>query len=158
MDREELLRRLDRGLRLQQIICGGLALAVVLYAVAALALVGTGFLGPILELATEFQALAAGAGFVVVLLATPVSRALLARAEAVRPRDPARLLDTFQRSTLVGYVLRETGAVVGVVVTLLTGNVLWVLLTSGVALVTMALAWPRRGAVEDWLLAHGLSG
>lgn len=158
MDRQELSRRLDQGLRAQQIICAGLALSVVIYAGVALALVGTGILEPVVELATEIQALAAGAGIVVILLATPVTRSIRARAEGARPRDTRRLLQASQRSILAGFVIRETGAVLGLAVTLLTGNVLWVLLTSAVALVGMTLAWPRRAAVEDWVLRHGQPG
>lgn len=158
MDRRRLTRDLEQRLRPQQVICLGLALSVVLYAAIGVALVATGFVGPILELATEIQALAAGAGIVLTLAATPLSRSLLARAEAGRPRDPERLFDAYRRSILMGYALRETGAVVGFLVTLLTGNVLWVLLTSGIALLAMVLAWPRRDAVADWMVRHGRSG
>jgi len=158
MDRQQIRRRLEEMLRPQRLLCSALALGVVFYAIVALALVGTGVLGPVLELATEIQALAAGVGIVVALVATPVARSFRARAEAARPRSPERLIEALRRSILAGFVMRETGAVLGFLVTLLPGNVLWVLLTSGVALVTMALAWPRRDAVEDWVVRHGLAG
>lgn len=152
MSGQQLSRQLHQRLRSQQIICASLAFSVVFYVGVAVALVATGFLEPLFQPSTEFQALGAGAGVVIVLLATPAARSIRGRAEALRPRDPIRLLDAFQRSTLVGSLVREAGAVIGFLVTVLTGNVVWVVVTAVVALIAMALAWPRRRDAEEWVL------
>jgi branched-subunit amino acid transport protein len=52
--------------------------------------------------------------------------------------------------------MREVASVVGLLLSLLTRDVIWVILLGGAALVSMLVHWPRRAALEDWLQQQGI--
>jgi hypothetical protein len=70
--------------------------------------------------------------------------------------DVDEAMQRYTKSLLVAAGTREFASVVGLVLTLLTGNLTWVLVLSGVALVSMLIHWPRRAAVEDFLQQQGI--
>lgn len=65
--------------------------------------------------------------------------------------DAEEAMQRYTRSVVVAAALREVAAVVGLVLTLLTGEIAWVAALSGAALLSMVVHWPRRGAVQDFL-------
>jgi hypothetical protein len=60
-------------------------------------------------------------------------------------------LQRYLSSVVVASALREVAAVVGFVLTLLTGNLVWVIGLGAVATISMMVHWPRREAVRDFL-------
>lgn len=158
MDRQQLSHRIEQTVRVQQVLSFALVAAVAVYAGVGIGLVLGGVVGPVVDLAPEMQALLAGAGIVIVMLSAPLGSSLRSRAEAARPRDPVRLLEAYRRAHFITSVVQETGAVVGFVVTLLTGRPLWVVLTAAVAVLAMIICWPRRRVVEERVLRYGAMG
>lgn len=71
----------------------------------------------------------------------------LKRSAAAKPTVAERLA-SFRVATIVGFALRESTAVMGLVITLLTGDLRWCLGLGALAAVSMAMAWPRRAEVE----------
>lgn len=65
--------------------------------------------------------------------------------------DAEEAMQRYTRSVVVASALREVAAVVGLVLTLLSGELLWVALLGGATIVSMIVHWPRRGAVQDYL-------
>ncbi len=121
---------------------------------------------PILELPFPVVAGLAATQILVVLLGYLLSRSLRSRAAAMAakrgpagsPERAAAYLDRYTQSVVVASALREVAALTGFLLSLFTGEVLWVVLLGGVALVSMLVHWPRRGAVEEWLSQQGLRG
>lgn len=53
-------------------------------------------------------------------------------------------LATYRRAKIVGFAFREAAAVLGLLITLFTGNPLWCFALVAATLVAMAVAWPSR--------------
>jgi len=132
-----------------QVVCAALAGAVLVYAILAWLL-----LGVVLEPAGVGGLPAPVPGVLAVLaaatlIAAPVvERGLLQRgwAGAASPEDRAA---TYRTAKVVGFALRETVAVVGLVLALVTGRAGWSGLLSLAALLAMALAWPRAADLAE---------
>lgn len=86
-------------------------------------------------------------GFSMLIVAEIVFRALAARARRVEP--PEGRLIPYQSAVVVGFALRESAGVLGLVLTLLTGDLRWVVGLSSFAVVAMVAAWPRRSTLEE---------
>jgi len=68
--------------------------------------------------------------------------------------SPAHIEESLQRymsSVVVASALREVASVVGLVLTLLTGDLTWVIALGAAATISMMVHWPRREAVRDFL-------
>lgn len=79
---------------------------------------------------------------VALLLIAQVVRRSLVRAAAGKP-TPADRLAGYRTATVVAFALREGAALVGLVLTLLTGDIRWCLGLSALAVLAMLLGWPR---------------
>lgn len=79
------------------------------------------------------------------LLAAPFVRSAMIR------RTEARGLNAWFASVIVAHALREGAAVLGFVLTLLTGKMWPVLACSAVAIAAMLQAWPSRADLEEHL-------
>jgi len=79
------------------------------------------------------------------LVAAPsVKRAIFKRADAEGfGGDQEKRLAAWQRATLVAFALREAGGLIGFVLTAITGNSWWAWGLGGVALIAMAMDWPK---------------
>ena len=66
-------------------------------------------------------------------------------------------MQRYVKSVVVAAALRELASIVGLLLTLLTADMTWVLLLGGVALLSMLVHWPRRAAIEDFLQQQGLA-
>ena len=83
-------------------------------------------------------------------LAPAVKRALFKRAEAEGfGSGPGPWLAAHRQATIAGLALREATAVLGFLLALLTGRLIWSYVGSGLALLAMAFDWPRRGELEE---------
>lgn len=68
-----------------------------------------------------------------------------------RGESAAAAMQRYTKSVIVASALRELAVVVGFLLTLFTGDLTWVLLLGGIALISMLVHWPRRDAVYDFL-------
>ncbi len=62
---------------------------------------------------------------------------------------PMERLQRYRIAIILAFALRETVAIYGLVLSLATGNPRWVLGFGLVALVTMAMGWPRRSSMLE---------
>ncbi|MFP3939459.1 MAG: hypothetical protein ACLF0P_04055 [Thermoanaerobaculia bacterium] len=96
-------------------------------------------------LPAPLPAILAGLG-IVLLLVAPVVEGRLRSGTAGEGGE--RAVQGFRTATLVGFALRETAAVLGLVIAITTGRPLWCYLLSLAALVAMVSAWPSRSRLE----------
>lgn len=129
------------------ILAGALAASVVIYAGVAWFLtseaMAAGFQPP--GLPAPWPAALAVLG-VVLLLVAPVIESRLRAGTA--GEGGKRAVEAFRTATLVGFAVRETAAVLGLVIAITTGRPLWCYLLSLAALVAMVSAWPSRDRLE----------
>lgn len=132
----------DRVLAVLRPVCGALVLGVVALAgVAAWLFVqGTAPLaaGAVPPLALWIIAGVAASLFVV---APVLERSLR---EAPRGASPSEVAARYQTGTMVGFAVREAPGLMGVVVSLLVGSLVWAAGFALASVVAMTLAWPRR--------------
>jgi len=72
--------------------------------------------------------------------------------EDSRATSPELVLTRLLRARIVGLALAETAAILGLVLTLTTGNIRWSVALSLISLATMAALWPRRRQLERLVL------
>jgi hypothetical protein len=86
------------------------------------------------------------------LLAAPyVSRMIMAQAATTALSDGVQpLWQAYLRATIVAFAMREIPGTVGLVLTCLTGEVLWCFAFSGMAICAMVLGWPNQAHIEQW--------
>jgi len=131
------------------LICGGFAAAVVVYAVLGWALItrGTFRLPPLAR--PGGLALSATTAAVLLLLAAPLIQRLLAEDRDARsPGMPVVPFETYRQAIIVAFALREGAAIAGLLITLLTKDLRWVLALGAAALLAMALSWPSPARWE----------
>jgi hypothetical protein len=133
-------------LRILNVICFALAASVGLYmAIAWLVLEVVGFEAPLASGVGYLPQLLSLLGFLPLILAPLVSGSLLKKiSTADQETSPEQVGTAFQTATVVGFALRESGAVVGLVLSLLTGQLFWCLALGGASLLAMMMGWPRR--------------
>lgn len=166
MDRRSLQQTLEKRIGALRLIAGSLAASVVLYAGVAWMVHEIFELEPIVELSTPISWSIAIAALFVILTGYLIERSVrnggagMSGGGALRspvPTDaPAASVDRYIRSVMIGFAFREAAAVIGFVLSFLTGNTAWAFGLSGVALLSMLIHWPRRAAVEDWLFHQGI--
>ena len=86
-------------------------------------------------------------GVSMLIIAEIVFRALAARARRIEP--PEGRLIPYQSAVVIGFALRESAGVMGLILTLLTGDLRWVVGLSFLAFVAMVAAWPRQSTLEE---------
>jgi len=166
MDRRSLQQTLEQRIGALRLIAGSLAASVVLYAGVAWMVQEMFEFEPLVELSPAVSwSIAIGSLFVILtgyLIERSVRNATAKPPGRDAPRSsgrtdaPAASVDRYIRSVMIGFAFREAAAVIGFVLSFLTGNVAWALGLSGVALASMLIHWPRRAAVEDWLFHQGI--
>ncbi|MGD8328095.1 MAG: hypothetical protein PVJ49_01585 [Acidobacteriota bacterium] len=117
-------------------------------------------LGPLLEISFPVAAGIAVLQLLVILAGYLISRAVRAprNARAAAARDAEEAMGRYTTSVIIASAMREVAAVIGFVLTLLTGDLMWVSLLAAVAVVSMLVHWPRRAAVRDFLEQQGALG
>jgi hypothetical protein len=125
-----------------RIVCGALALSVVLMNVAITFLWLFRLLPP--KILPESEVLGMFASALVLLVAAPsVKRAILKRTEAEFEGDRERWIAAYINATFIAFVLREGAALLGFVLALLNGNPWWSWATGAAALTAMFVDRPR---------------
>lgn len=128
-----------RSMRTTTVICFAIAMSIPIYVAIAWFMASHGPLDdePPASVAYGLLALAAG----LLIAAVAVSRHLKTAA-AAKPTLVERL-EAHRVATIVSFALREGIAVVGLVITLLEGDLRWCLGLATVSLVSMLLDWPK---------------
>jgi len=148
----------EEQLRFVNIVCMALVLSVVLIAGVAGWLDtisdGSSSAGPPLPLPIAIAASLVG---LALLVAAPIVHRKMLATSRVMARDSERqvsALETYRLATMLGFILREGCAIVGLMTTLLTNQPGWCYALSAAALIAMFMAWPRREELAG-VLAHG---
>ena len=124
--------------------------SVLIYLVVGWVLVVQMGVGPFMDVPTAVIAVVVGAGLGIIFIGYAVSRSILGQQVGPKPEGGA-LRQRYIKAVVIACALRELATIVGFALSLLTGNLTWVLVLGGGAIFSMAVHWPRRGAVEDWL-------
>lgn len=140
----------DEQLRTLQTIVGSLVLGVGLFAGVAVYLIRSGTFG---ETGALIALEAVGVVVVVLLLTAPLVASRLKDAPAGADRDT--VYQRFQTGTIVGMALREGAGLMGGILAMLSGSLPWLLGLTGVSMLAMILAWPRRDDLEERLRQVG---
>lgn len=157
MDQREFDRAVDRHLPRLRTIGSAFCFTALLYVGIAWLLIEQLEFAGVLELPFAVAAAIAVAQLPVILAGYLIARAIRnpRPATSAAPRDGAgdveEAMQRYARSVVVGSVLREVASVVGLMLSLFTGELLWVVALAAVALVSMLVHWPRRDAVLDFL-------
>lgn len=112
-----------------------------------------------LPLAAELPTPIAWAGGLLaggLLLAAPlIHRRLLQRVEGPGPGgELAPLVEGHRFATLLVFMLRETAAIIGLMIALISGQAAWAYGLGGLTLVAMFVGWPRREELERLFRTH----
>jgi len=160
MDQRRVDDAIDRHLPRLSIVALAFCASAVTYVVVGMVLVEVVGFEALAALPRTVATAIAVSQLLVILAGYLVSRAIRTAApspqtsgavnEAARD-DAEEAMQRYTRSVIVASALREVAAVVGLVLTLLTGELLWVLLLSAAATISMVVHWPRRDAVQDYL-------
>jgi len=145
-DRAQLILRL-------QVICGALMWSVLIYVGLAWFLGRQGAAGNMTKaLPAALPGALLVAAALLLLASNRVPRMMLARAAEPDEAGGAIVpIQAVQSAYVVGFALRETVAIFGLVLTLTSGDMIWVLALSAVAILAMVAGWPTRSRVEAHL-------
>lgn len=141
---------LDVGptVRTLSIICAAILMSVPVYAIIAILLNGSGAGGfPPEAVPRPVVPVLVVAAALLLLSAPSIGRAVRRPSRDMTggaTDSPAHRLERFRTGHIMAFALRETAAILGLVVTLVTGNVNWVLGLGAAAMIAMLLGWPRR--------------
>jgi len=156
MNPHEIEAVVDQRLRVLNVICAALVFSVMVYVAIAWFLVQRGSVQPSEGLPQVFPVILVLVALSVVMAAPVVSTMILKQGVAAAGEDAGRRLNSHQTSLIVGFALREVAAVMGLVLTLLSGRLIWVVALAAVAVAAMLLAWPKREKMLE--LARGGPG
>lgn len=152
MPKDDLQGSISRALGVAVVLATAMASSVLIYLVIAAFLVSQGGGSPLghdmmPSLLTPVLAVVA----VMMLVAAEVLYRIQLRQlrERPTPADPDQILTGYRQTLLVSLALRESTAVFGLVLTLLSGNLLWCAVFAAASLAAMAFIWPTRRLMEE---------
>lgn len=179
MDPRQIDAAVDAHIPQLRVLALAFCASVAVYALVAWLLVALLDFGGIMELPFNVAAAIAAVQLLVILAGYLLSRAIRRppdRSQAAGGASPrgasagsrdarpgvetvplatgesaAAAMQRYTKSVIVASALRELAVVVGFLLTLFTGDLTWVLLLGGIALISMLVHWPRRDAVYDFL-------
>ncbi len=184
MDPRQIDKAVGKYIPTARLIAIGFAASVLLYAAVAYLLIGVLGHQQVLEVPLYLAAAIAVSQFLTILAGWLISLSIRrphrargvtipsgtagstdaaaaaesADAKSTTPEVVAdEAMQRYIKSVVVAAGLRELASIVGLVLTVLTANMTWVLLLGGAALISMLVHWPRRGAIEDFLQQQGLA-
>ena len=153
MSHENFSGSIDRQVRSLQVICFAFIVSLVIYAGLAWTLVEVVGFDAVVDLDPTLTAAIAMVALGTLPAAEMLSRMLKAKAGLLgRDAGAEATLRAYSQAVIVGFALRESCGIIGLVLSLLTGSMLWAVTLSAVALVAMVVAWPRSHAMQEWLL------
>lgn len=150
IQREEHFARRLRPLRR---LCAALAGGVVLVAALSWVLLGPAGVRP-LPLPDAVPLAVTAAAAILILLSSRLRSSIVRRSFPTRPElqpQPEAVLAAYRRATLVSFALLEGAALLGLMVALLSGRLLYGLVLCAAALLGMLTRWPRATEVDRLL-------
>jgi hypothetical protein len=140
--------RLDEFARTTSIVAAAIAATLPVYVAVAWLLTDRSDWTPTLSGPTIPVVTWAIAAIAIAELATAeVVFRVMAALAASRDTSTDRLAG-YRSAIIVAFALREGAAIMGLVLTLLTGELVWCVALSAGALATMLAGWPKRSAME----------
>jgi hypothetical protein len=150
MERSDLQALARTTATLLAVLCAAFALSQLVYfGIAWFLLRGPGALEPLaaaLPGVLSWVLAAVGLGMV---MAAPALQSSLLRQARESAGSVEEYLGRHRAAAVIGYALRESAGVIGLVVSLLGGDLRWVLGLGLLAAVTLLGAWPRTLAIEE---------
>jgi hypothetical protein len=135
---------MDERFRRLQILCLAILIAVVMVNVVLGVLLASGNLEP-KPIPPSLPIVLFAVGLVALVSSGAVKRAVYKRADAEGfDGDPGKVFNAWQTATIIAFALREAGALIGFVLSMLTGNPWWSWGLGGAAAIAMILDWPKR--------------
>ncbi len=150
MDRREINLAMDQRMVAVRAIAFTFTASILIYTVAGWLLVVQMEIALVGEVPPAVIWAMVGAGFVIIFIGYAASRSILGQPVGPNP-EAGLLMQRYTKAVMVACALREVAAAAGLALSLLTGNLTWVLVLGGAAMFSMTVHWPRRDAVEDWL-------
>jgi hypothetical protein len=147
---EEIARIAARLAPLRR-ICTALACTVWAYGIVAWLLVDYRGTRPVAGIPDAVLLSLTGLAAILILLSSRIRTTVLRRALPRNPSQPINgeaVLASYQRGTLLSFVLLETAAVLGLVIALLAGRSSYGIILCGAALIGMLTRWPREGEAD----------
>lgn len=146
-EREALI---EGHLQQVRVVVAAIMGSVALLAGVVFFLTSSGQLRPLAEGAEKIQLIFVPLGVALLGIAPAMKRAVFKRAEAAGfGGDVERWLTAHRTAVILASALREGAAVLGLLLALLTGQPLWSYVLSSLALVTLALDWPKASDLEE---------
>ncbi len=150
MNQREINLAMDQRMVAVRAIAFTFTSSILIYTVAGWLLVVQMEIALVGEVPTAVISAVVGAGLVIIFIGYAVSRSILGQPAGPNP-ETGVLMQRYTKAVVVACALREVAAIIGFALSLLTGNLTWVLVLGGAAMFSMTVHWPRRDAVEDWL-------
>lgn len=150
--------RVAEALRFLNVVCLGMVFSVFVYAVVAWFLTqqGGALAGP--QLPREIAWVGAVVAIALLIAAPVVQRR--AREGTVQGPDPTErgiaALEGYRLGTLLAFLLRDGAAIVGLMLTIMTGEPLWTYALGAVTVVAMFWGWPRREELDSLFARQGM--
>ena len=150
--------RVADALRFLNVVCLGMVFSVFVYAVVAwfLSSQDGAIAGP--QLPREIAWVGAVVAIALLVAAPVVQRR--AREGTVQGPDPAErriaALEGYRLGTLLAFLLRDGAAIVGLMLTIMTGEPIWTYALGAVTVVAMFWGWPRREDLDSIVAREGM--
>lgn len=132
-------------------ICTALATSVWIYGLAVLLLVDYEGGRPMIPVPGMVPLSLTGLAAVLILLSSRIRTTILRkvlRQNPALPIDGAKVIDGYQRATLLSFATLEAAALLGLLVALLSGKTSYGLILCGAALLGMFSRWPRETELD----------
>lgn len=133
-------------MRVTTLICFAILMAVPIYCVVAFLAVSQNPGGFVAGVGPSVAWILATIAVAQIPVAAAVSSALKRSAASKSTADDR--LASLRVATIVGFALREGTAIIGLVITLLTGDIRWCIGLGALALLSMLASWPKRAEAE----------
>jgi hypothetical protein len=152
MPEEDLQGSITRALSVAIVLATAMMTSVLIYLVIAAVLVSQG--ARAMPAGTAMPSLLppvlAVVAVMMLVAAEVLYRMQLGQLRArTAPADPDEILKGYRQTLLVSLALRESTAIFGLVLTLLSGSLWWCAAFAAASLVAMALIWPTRRLLEE---------
>jgi hypothetical protein len=130
----------EQFVRVTNLICFAIMMSVPIYMVVAWILVAQGGLGTRLE-NTVATALAVAAGGLLVGARVVFDRL---KAAAAAKSTVSDRLAAYRTAAIIAFAMREGIAIIGLMVTLLGGDLRWAFGFGAIAMLAMLIGWPKK--------------
>ncbi len=137
---------IEQRLKTLQLIIMAAVMSLVAYVGIAFMLISQEAIEP-MSIPSTLLPILGGFAVSILFTASLIVKAMIGKARRIMP--PADRLGPYQAAMIVGVALRESAGVIGLVLTLLTGSLLWVCLLSALAAFAILSNFPTRSALEN---------